>query len=127
MVTLARSVQVLVVTWIVWIGALAGFLHWKQPETPAKVLGGISGLWILNLLIMAGISSDFRTYVKDWWPPKPVTYKPNPANTVITLLIATVIIPALYKTTWDSDLNQRIITSERNTVVSPLPINGEQV
>ncbi|KAK4450974.1 hypothetical protein QBC34DRAFT_296205 [Podospora aff. communis PSN243] len=119
MVSLTGSVKWLVFFWLAWIGALAGFIHWKQPETPAKVLGGFSGVWIAILLFMFWRSSELRTYVRGWWwPPNPPTYKPNSANTIITLFIATVIIPVLYAKTWDSDLNQRIITLERDTVES---------
>ena len=117
MVGLTRSVQLLVAAWIFWVGALAGLVSWKQPITPVKILGGISGLWFLALIVIALISFEFRAYLKDWWPPSPAAYKPNPANTIITLLIATAVLPILYWKTWDPDLNRSIITLERDRVV----------
>ncbi|KAK0622619.1 hypothetical protein B0T14DRAFT_150695 [Immersiella caudata] len=122
MVTLTRLVQCLVVAWVAWVAALAGLIHWRQPITPVKVLAGLSGLWILILVVISAARTELRNYVRDWffsWPrSNPATYKPNPANTIITLLIATFATPFLYWKTWDPELNRGIINLERDTVGS---------
>jgi hypothetical protein len=135
MADLGSLAERLVIAWVIWVAALAGLVAWTGPVSPVIILGGLSSLWMAYFLLKLR-HSVFRDYVKDWFflmpvtrflllllpqqPPAPAAYNPNPANTIITLLIATIIVPVLYGITWHPELNQRSITLERDTVVCPV-------
>jgi hypothetical protein len=143
MADLSGLVKRLVIAWVFWVGALSGLVAWTGPVTPAIILGGASALWITSFLLTLR-SPIFRGYINDWYvslpglrflswlkfcvlgllglfpkqPQSPATYNPNLANTIITLLIATISVPFLYWKTWNPELNHHVITLERDTVVS---------
>ncbi|KAK0639562.1 hypothetical protein B0T16DRAFT_518489 [Cercophora newfieldiana] len=104
--------------WVIWVGIFFGLVSITGEVKSVITVGILSAVWIIILSAVVWFT-QLRDYVGGWffWSRATAPWNPNIANTIITLLVATIAVPLLYWQVWWPDLNHRVLTLERDTVM----------
>ncbi|KAK4169030.1 hypothetical protein QBC43DRAFT_84348 [Cladorrhinum sp. PSN259] len=116
----SRLVLFFVLSWLCWLVVAAVLV--ASAALPTRIVFVVlSALWIIMVLAAIAFSVIFRPQYQKFartgtgLQQKPV-YNRNLGNTVITLLLATAVLPALYWSSWYHERNRNVITLDRDTV-----------
>ncbi|KAK3984759.1 hypothetical protein QBC44DRAFT_9091 [Cladorrhinum sp. PSN332] len=116
----SRLVLVFVLSWLGWLIAAAVLVASAAISTRI-IFVVLSAIWIIVVLLVIAFSVVHRPYHRKMAGvgtglQAQTEYNRNLGNTVITLIIATAVLPALYWSFWYNDRNRNVITLDRDTV-----------